>query len=489
MADHLITWVDVEQELRAEFDQGRWPPGLRAAEAYWTGVRLYLESPEHKVGVESWLREVFARHLQGDDSAWHLKLDSEVSLPIDFDLDVGSLPEPRYLPSFTRPTLIPGPVATAAEDVGDEFYEPTLVAFHSYKGGVGRTTHALSFALEIVKRTGGKVLLVDGDFEAPGLSWHIRERYPKPEISYADLLILAHGDENPSAEGSVDAVATALKNQESNGMYVLPCFRESFRWEGLDVRPDHLMAGRSAFAVSELLVSLGSKLGVEAIVVDLRAGLSELSAGLLLDPRMFRVLVTSMGEQSLRGVEKVADNLRDRVGARSSATTHFIISHVPTVLRDSAQLDAARESLTSAISGPTQSLDEGEVSEVIVTEYDVDLVTLPLEWERTLAMLEQAGLPKSLAVLVERSPISSEVRTIAPSDLALPAARRKLAELAEQQIFAETGEATGFLRIEPLTRLAQDHRTRLPVAVVTGAKGAGKTYTFFQLMLAKTWCG
>lgn len=486
MADLLITWVDVQQKLRACHEAGDWPEGLNWAEVYWTGVRLHLSPSADEHTVRNWLEAVFAPRLKDEQ----LELDSGVALPVDFELDeFDERGDERadYVPSFSRPTRVPGPRPAIELREGEDLYEPPLVAFHSYKGGVGRTTHALAFALEAVAYSGGKVLLVDGDVEAPGLSWHIRDRYPEPAISYADLLILAHGDEDPNASASVAAVAKRLANQEDRGLYVLPSFREGFRWEALDIRPDHLVAGRSSFAVSDLLVALGVELGVKAIVVDLRAGLSELSAGLLLDPRVFRVLVTSVGAQSLRGIEEVAKRLATILGAKSSSTTHFVISHVPVVLRDSELLERARESLIASLVEPDEALEEGQVAEVVVSEYDVDLVTLPLGWSSTLALLDKAGLPQRLRVLVERSPISGAGASASQAALPLAEVRRRLAERAEQQIFAETGEATDFLRIEPLIRLAQDHRTRLPVVVVTGAKGAGKTYTFFQILLAQTW--
>lgn len=487
MSKQLLTWVDVEQRLRDLYEAGQWPQGLVSSEAYWTGLRLFLRSSSDEQGVRSWLRGIFGSKVAGERGDFHLELDSNTALPIDLELDDGVGPPPRYVPSFVRPSRIPGPKPPPDEYGDDDFHDPPLVVFHSYKGGVGRTTHALAFALETVEYTGGKVLLVDGDFEAPGLSWHIRTRYPEPEISYADLLVLAHADEDPDAHGTIQTVATHLRNQEDRGIYVLPSFREVFRWEALDIRPDHLMSGRSPYALSTLLCSLGQTLGVKAVIVDLRAGLSELSAGLLLDPRVFRVLVASVGEQSLRGVEGVAKQLRVNLGDRSVATTHFVISHVPAVLREADVTAAARESLLSSLSIPDDEPDEGEVPEVVISEYDLDLVTLPLEWERALAALENAKLPSRLRPLIERSPILGATTPRATREMTLEEARRHLADRAADQIFAESGQATGFLRIEPLTRLAGSHRTRLPVVVVTGSRGAGKTYTFFQLLGARTW--
>lgn len=46
---------------------------------------------------------------------------------------------------------------------------PPIVSFYSYKGGVGRTTTLAALASFHARRTGAKVLILDCDFEAPGL--------------------------------------------------------------------------------------------------------------------------------------------------------------------------------------------------------------------------------------------------------------------------------------------------------------------------------
>jgi hypothetical protein len=65
--------------------------------------------------------------------------------------------------------------------------------------------------------------------------------------------------------------------------------------------------------------------------------------------------------------------------------------------------------------------------------------------------------------------------------------RRYLAEYSDKVIYAETGDITDFLRIRPLTKLVSDFSTKVPIAVVIGAKGSGKTLTFLQLAREKEW--
>jgi hypothetical protein len=65
--------------------------------------------------------------------------------------------------------------------------------------------------------------------------------------------------------------------------------------------------------------------------------------------------------------------------------------------------------------------------------------------------------------------------------------RKALADTAKRFIYAETSGAQEFLPISPLQRLVTDHRRQVPIAVVVGAKGAGKTFTYLQIVRRPTW--
>lgn len=45
---------------------------------------------------------------------------------------------------------------------------PPIVSFYSYKGGMGRTTTAVAYAIDLVRNQGKRVVLIDCDLEAPG---------------------------------------------------------------------------------------------------------------------------------------------------------------------------------------------------------------------------------------------------------------------------------------------------------------------------------
>jgi len=109
---------------------------------------------------------------------------------------------------------------------------PPVVAFHSFKGGVGRTTHAIALAKALTAKK-QKVLLVDGDLEAPGISWLFERRLPNPPVSFADFLALVHGDPSPHAETAIQLVSDRLQNAFIDGIFILPSFRSTSGFSSL----------------------------------------------------------------------------------------------------------------------------------------------------------------------------------------------------------------------------------------------------------------
>ena len=74
-----------------------------------------------------------------------------------------------------------------------------VIAFHSYKGGVGRTLSLLAFArawtAEHADTGKEKLLIVDSDLEAPGLTW-LQGAEEEYGFSYLDLLTIIQDEED-----------------------------------------------------------------------------------------------------------------------------------------------------------------------------------------------------------------------------------------------------------------------------------------------------
>jgi len=85
------------------------------------------------------------------------------------------------------------------------------VAFHSFKGGVGRTSAALNFA-KAAANSGKNVVLLELDVDAPGIR-HKPGLFtsPKNEQGYVDYL--AHFHDTDSLQDNIKGLSTPKDEQ------------------------------------------------------------------------------------------------------------------------------------------------------------------------------------------------------------------------------------------------------------------------------------
>lgn len=338
----LYTWVDVEEVLLRKQKQNEWPNWLVWARTYWDGLRIGIR-PGTQAEAQNWLSEIYDPRFRTNSQS--TSLDSDINsyiilesvadnqriLSIFLEETEEEPPTPRLTPSLSRPGVLWPPSENIQPPAIMPLDFPSVVAFHSFKGGVGRTTHALALAKALTAKK-QKVLLVDGDLEAPGISWLFEQRLPNPPVAFADFLTLVHGDRSPDAATAIELVSDRLQNAFIDGIFILPSFRSNSGFTSLEIRPEHLIQGsQNAFLLTDILASLGKSLGVDVVLVDLRAGLSELATGLILDPRVYRVFVTTLTGQSIAGTVRILE----LIGERSPSTREedplpaLIFSQVP----------------------------------------------------------------------------------------------------------------------------------------------------------------
>lgn len=506
----LYTWIDVEQVLGQLRKQGKWPKGLVWVQAYWDGLTLGVRSQQDEDEILRWLNQQFEPRFEQEDRLILLEAlqSSPRRLPVRFELVEEDPTTPRpFVPSLARPTMLwhNDTLLAAPQPLEEDL--PPVVAFHSFKGGVGRTLHLLALARILTApgtaMQGAKILVVDADLEAPGITWLLRSRLPDLPISFADLLALVHGDPAEEADSALELVAERLQEVFIENIYVLPAFRSGEQFGVLDVRPEHLIRGASnPFFLTSLLARLGQAVGAEAVLVDLRAGLSDLSAGLLLDPRVYRVFVTTLSGQSVAGTRHMLRFVGQQ--APSSGETDpipaIVIAQVPKDLLQSETLQATEEALLSEVQTVAQGSDGAEkdlgsepdaapAPPCVITPLDPRLLTLPLSWSEAIEAIDQSLVMEPLKGLADWLPDPRTARSGLVAERNVKDARRRLHEVARRLIYAEqtTDADSKFLPTLPLQRLVADHRRQVPLVVMIGSKGAGKTYTFTQMMRSGTW--
>ena len=167
---------------------------------------------------------------------------------------------------------------------------PPVLAFHSIKGGVGRSSAVAVLAAYQAER-GRNVLVVDLDLEAPGIGALLMAREDLPQLGVLDWLV--ETSLRPDAEGELiqRCVGQSQLTRGRGAVDVLPALGRSAREAPWTVVPklgrgfiDHPSLGHSHLERVRRLVALTCNEGIrryDVVLVDARAGLAESSAAAL----------------------------------------------------------------------------------------------------------------------------------------------------------------------------------------------------------------
>jgi len=214
---------------------------------------------------------------------------------------------------------------------------PPVMSFGSLKGGVGRTTALFVLAMHLSRR-GRNVLLIDLDLEAPGLAPLVFENSERPRYGVLDYLVenglggivdedlsqfvgTSRLTDRDSGGGRVDlAPATGTKTLENPANMLAKLARALVE--------DPTSGGTTqslAYQIRTLVTRLGKRVPYDAVLVDARAGLAELTAGALLGlggtavlfgtdhPHTFEGYRYLMAHLSTLPIPNPQDDWRDRI--------------------------------------------------------------------------------------------------------------------------------------------------------------------------------
>jgi cellulose biosynthesis protein BcsQ len=488
------------------------PPGLIASEVFWTGLILTLEDSSQVEVVTEWMKKIFGTWMMFVDGVPFIKLDGPSARPllsVSFEFVGQSQSKKMYRPNAS----LEGHRVYAIDYPDRECSLPAVVAFHSVKGGVGRTTAAMAFAHNLSDYAGSSrpILFVDADFEAPGTSYLYRTRKPNVNVSLEDLLAIAHADTSIDLSDTVDFVAAQMLDQRIGNMFVLPVKRLMDDLTGFTIRPEHLVSARrnQPYLIVDLVRLLAKKLNCQLAVVDLRAGLVDIALHFLTDPSVERVFVTTPSGQSvnaLSGMLKTLGNIESQTGS-SGRQPFVLINQVPRVHYDDpvfrGELQARLETLadiaffTALNSGKDQSSEDAPVLDSSLAFgflYHVsDLILSADDWDAYLKDLDRTNFAANLKTEMEgwASSRFNAPEVLSENQVAAPErseACALLASFSSKLEFAETvSEVQRPLITPPLQRLLNDFVQNPPVTVIEGTKGTGKTLTFRYLVEQETW--
>ncbi|KAI4451089.1 hypothetical protein C823_005638 [Eubacterium plexicaudatum ASF492] len=164
----LYTWKDIERKLLLNKD--KWHGAISDTEIYTDEIIIYLKEAQSEEGAKKILREIFGKKYDGEKILLDLPAES---LGVLFESDENEENDNVVTPLFRN--VLYQKTAYFNELIEKELPGVPVLAFHSYKGGVGRTLSLLAFVkawseLNNLKNT-KKLLVIDADVEAPGITW------------------------------------------------------------------------------------------------------------------------------------------------------------------------------------------------------------------------------------------------------------------------------------------------------------------------------
>ena len=201
------------------------------------------------------------------------------------------------------------------------------IAFHSYKGGTGKTTLACNFAVALVKK-GYKVFLLDLDVSAPSIQAYF-EKTPKRWVN--DFLI---------NEADVDDLATdmtdVITGQKQNALpadenkkgklwvgFCNPKKEEIYKIEGGKEEISKMQLLRKFILLREQLIS---EYGVDYIIIDTSPGIRYWSINALAVADIL-FLTLKMGDLDIDGTKKMADDIYGSL-TKFGAKSYLILNRV-----------------------------------------------------------------------------------------------------------------------------------------------------------------
>lgn len=500
----LLTWFDIKRKIARETANGNdLPDGIVKISCFSSALEIGIQNQDDQPKANSILKEWFGDWYQESEQIIQLDIDN-ASIPVEFILiDNSSDFSPSIRPFWQEVAYLK---ANTDAEQSDNFLanayrdKPEIIAFYSFKGGVGRTLHLAAYILALLARAKEinkpiKILVIDSDLEAPGLTYWQRYESQEATVSLSNFLEV-YQYPKPSLEVALSLVTQEIKKtakqQNKSTLYFLPAFIEEEELLDTPILPENLARNPSgAWEVGDAIHQLGQKLAVDYIFIDLRAGLSEISSPILFDSRIQRFLVTTVNEQSWRGVRMVLEKIgllapSDlKVKDGNYYDPSIIISFLTPEVRNLSAFENILEQLQSAYVQPKNEILYIARLDIKETDFAQELLYVN-NWEEAQNKLSSTSLMELARQWAEDKLSNNSIASATPSDNSLDDVK-KLRDTCNKYIYAEKGQGEDLLITEPLKNLARNFQDKLPNVISIGAKGAGKTFNYIQLSRLQSW--
>jgi len=283
---------------------------------------------------------------------------------------------------------------------------PPIVAFYSFKGGVGRTTALASFAVQRAWN-GDRVVVVDLDLEAPGAGVLLSpgEGLPGARWGVVDYLLERPLFEEVDLRDYYHACPCYIGSPvQGEAILVVPAGRldENYltKLARIDLEPP---PPDEIHPLRRLLEQVKDELDPRWILLDCRAGLSEAAGFVLSGLAHLYVLFGAPSEQSWQGLEVVLERLgaehirRQQPQAECLLVQAMVPAHLDTAASAKSQFETeARDRFTKLYYAADPEDPEEDRFWYVrdIDSQDAPHVPIPVPYKEALAFigsLEQAA--------------------------------------------------------------------------------------------------
>ncbi len=351
---------------------------------------------------------------------------------------------------------------------------PVTVTFYSFKGGVGRTT-ALVQTATILARRGRKVVIVDLDLEAPGLSSALAMKPLQHGIvdyfyerSYApkevDLTISV-----------ADIFSEVYITNATGRLFVVPAGQLDLDYIAkVDDLRANAITERGEDLWSTFYRDITEQLAPDVILVDSRTGLNEWGAFSLLRVADKAIIFLYPNDQNCNGIDLITKTISAIV------PTYFVFSPVPAVGEIGTEMVKKQWELLQTIEEEEEEETVGEdlQNEELLNEV-ADPIVIPYLTGIALAdsypVEELSSYYTRIANIIEEDTNAARVETL----LMDTSSRRRIIESLEfPQVDAMQNQ-----NLEVFQRTADfDRFLDGTTCLICGKKGTGKT-ELYKLLL------
>lgn len=191
-----------------------------------------------------------------------------------------------------------------------------IVTFYSFKGGLGRTTSLVLTALFLV-RFGKKVVLVDFDLEAPGLSTLLQpENNEFPRFGVVDFLLEYQIYKNSNYSLNIDEYIYSIQDKELVGtkggeLYILQA--ANLNADNIDTYMEKISRidfGTPVYQnednpIKNMFIQISEQLDPDFIFLDARTGIHDVGGLTLIRMSDLGILIFYGNEQNYAGMRLV----------------------------------------------------------------------------------------------------------------------------------------------------------------------------------------